>query len=114
MCGIGAAEKCAGSIGVRAGAVVRVARCASEVSGLDVGACVRRCERSASALSVAEQDRVEPLGHLLDAARAAGQAQPASGGIDSLYGTRLSAVVRTVSGEITLSCNRIQQQSIPQ
>ena len=33
-----------------------------------------------SSLSVAEQDRVEPLGHLLDAARAAGQAQPASGG----------------------------------
>ena len=38
-CGIGLAEKCAGSIGARAGAVVRVARCASEVSGLDVG-CV--------------------------------------------------------------------------
>ena len=30
-------------------------------------------------LSAAEQDRVEPLGHLLDAACAAGQAQPALG-----------------------------------
>ena len=44
-----------------------------EVSGLD------RVRAAVDSLSVAEQDRVEPLGHLLDAARAAGQAQPALG-----------------------------------